>query len=94
VCQTFENFLNFYLTHMLTTAQHCYRSQNQHTLDFQHFQHFLNSDLHYVEKIHHIIHASSFFHLFIYLFVTPSSVSHIMQCQRVGQHANNDLEMR
>jgi len=47
-------------------------------------------------KIHHIIHASSFFNLFIniYLLYLPkASVSQTMKCQMAGQYANNESEM-
>jgi len=47
-------------------------------------------------KIHHIIHASSFFNLFIitYLFYLPTaSVSQNEKCQMAGQYANNELEI-
>jgi hypothetical protein len=47
-------------------------------------------------KIHHIIHASSFFNLFTitYLFYLPTaSVSQTTKCQMAEQYANNELEM-
>jgi hypothetical protein len=47
-------------------------------------------------KIHHVIHAYSFFNLFLitYLFYLPTaSVSQTMKCQMAGQHANNEFKM-
>lgn len=91
----YQMFITFHITDNLTIVCYCYSSQNQQTLDFQHWYtswYYISSTVTFTMliKIHHTIHASSLFHLFIYL--TPS-VTQTVQHQTAEQYVNNILEM-